>query len=85
MTFGDEEQAEEASLTDLARQHFRVLRPPVGGGDFKGALPGGHASNNSPRSSVFEDCMVEALLVQVFMNLSLEVSMQLVADDVLIS
>ena len=73
MTLEDDEQDEECASVESKMQRLSVIRPPVGGGEYKGALPAGHASPRSSGTSLFEECMIEELLVQVFLNLSLEV------------
>ena len=72
MTPEDEELEESTAAQDKMQRHS-VIRPPVGGGEYKGARPGGQTSPVSHSSCLFEDCMLEDLLVQVFLNLSLEV------------
>ena len=67
----DEEDQQEESMPALQRRS--VIRPPVGGGEYKGALPGGQPVTPRQGLCMFEDCMFEDLLVQVFLNLSIEV------------
>ena len=72
MTPEDEDELEESCPTeDLKR--VSVIRPPVGGGEYKGALPSGQSLTPRQGKCLFEDSINEDLLVQIFLNLSLEV------------
>ena len=73
-----DEDAEEDPGTALQNSLARVsiVRNPVGGGEYKGALPGVNGlPGTSPRGGQlrFEDALIGDLLVQVFQHLTLEV------------
>lgn len=68
-----EVEEEESAPLEGRIQRVSVIRPPIGGGEYKGALPAGQSSPASKGARKLEDSLNEDLLIQVFLHLSLEV------------
>lgn len=73
MTAEDEDEVEESCRIEERLQCVSVIRPPVGGGEYKGALPEGQQITPRQGRCLFEDVINEDVLVQILLNLSLEV------------